>query len=71
MDTKRARIVGEVLYSPGDGKTTAIPEGPCEIVVTDQDATITWIDGDLDGMTSIPLDTYRTYLADGHIALDG
>lgn len=48
MPTQDARIVGKVQYREGDGTniTITIPPGPCEVDVTEQDATISWADGD-------------------------
>lgn len=70
MSSKQCRIVGKVVYSAGDGPEQTIPLGPCEIVATSQDATISWKeDGGNSGVASLPIDTYTAYLSDGVIAL--
>lgn len=71
MAKKRAKIVGEVAYSVGDGPSQRIPAGPCEVDATSLDATITWMDGDVAAVAALPVDTYTTYLTEGRIVLEG
>jgi len=66
-----ARIVGEVEYREGDGPQMLIPQGPVEVELTINDATLSWTDGDTHGSTAIPLSDFRRYCADGAIVVDG
>ena len=67
--TRPARIVGKVSYREGDGPAITIRPGPCEIIETDLDVTITWTDGDTHGSTAIPVSDYKRYLAKKAIVL--
>ena len=69
MSKKQGRIVGNVTYREGDGQAIVIPPGPCEIVVTNLDVTISWIDGDTHGATALPLAEYTRYVTTGAIVL--
>jgi hypothetical protein len=64
-----ARIVGNVTYREGDGPAIAIRPGPCEIVESEQDVTISWTDGDTRGSTAIPLSDFKRYVAKKDIVL--
>lgn len=68
--TQTARITAEVKYREGDGASIAIRLGPCEIVETALDATISWRDGDSHGSAAIPLADYRSHLARRAIQID-
>ncbi|WP_418315556.1 hypothetical protein [Piscinibacter sakaiensis] len=68
--TKRCQIIGTVTYREGDGVTMQIPPGPCEIEVTEFDATLAWEDGRSHGVATLPLSQYSRYLASGAL-LDG
>jgi hypothetical protein len=68
---KHARIIGKVEYREGDGTNIAIRLGPCEVVETALDVTISWTDGDTNGSAAIPLDDYRLHLANHAIEVDG
>ena len=70
MSGKKGTIVGEVVYSVGDGPSQQIPVGPCDIEATSMDATISWTDGEGSGVAAIPIDTYTRYLTGGAIKLD-
>ena len=63
MPTQDARIVGKVQYREGDGTNITIPPGPCEVDVTEQDATISRADGDWRGKAAIPIADYRRYVS--------
>lgn len=71
MAKKRAKIVGEVTYSAGDGASQRIPPGPCEVEATSLDVTISWMEGEVAGVAALPVDTYTTYLTEGRIVLEG
>ena len=53
MPSKQARIAGHVTYREGDGTEIVIPQGPCEVTVTDLDVTLSWTDGDTHGSTAL------------------
>ncbi len=41
MSNKReCRVVGEVAYREGDGMMMQVPVGPCEVELTEADATL-------------------------------
>lgn len=69
MTKKTGKIVGDVVYSAGDGPEMTMPKGPCEIDATSSDVTISWGNGDDAGSTAIPVDMYTTYLTSGKITL--
>ncbi len=66
---KTGEIVGTVTYREGDGVTMEIPKGPCEVELTRLDATITWVEGDSHGATTIPLSDYARYIAAGTLTV--
>jgi hypothetical protein len=68
--TQSAHITGTVEYRQGDGANITIRPGPCDIVVTALDATISWTDGDSHGSTAIPIDDFRRHLASKAIQID-
>lgn len=67
---KKGRIVGEVTVREGDGVAYTIPKGPCEIQLTEVDATISWTDGDTRGVSAVPLAEYTRLVKLGAIVLD-
>ncbi|MEO8297363.1 MAG: hypothetical protein ABI574_06090 [Burkholderiales bacterium] len=69
--TQTARITGKVEYREGDGATITIRPGPCEVVETELDVTISWIDGDSHGSAAMPIADYRRYVASHAIQVDG
>jgi hypothetical protein len=69
--TKSARITGKVEYREGDGANITIRPGPCEVEVTDLDATVSWTDGDSHGSAAIPIANFRSYIASKAIQIDG
>jgi hypothetical protein len=66
---RAARIVGDVTYREGDGPAIAIRPGPCEIVESEQDVTISWTEGETHGSTAIPLSDFKRYVAKKAIVL--
>ncbi len=70
MAQQQARVRGRLTYREGDGIEMEIPPGPCEVEVTELDATLSWVDGETHGAAAIPLADYRRYLAEGHLVLD-
>lgn len=65
MPKQRCEIVGEVTYREGDGVAMTIPPGPCEVEVTDLDATISWSEGPDHGSAAISLADYRRFVDSG------
>ncbi len=57
-------------YREGDGTAIPIPRGPCEIIETDLDVTISWTDGDTHGSTAIPVSDFKRYVAQKYIVLE-
>jgi hypothetical protein len=67
MNQPNARVVGEVQYRNGDGPVAVIPLGPVEIEKTDQDATVSWQDGDTRNSAAMPLDEFERYEREGAV----
>jgi len=70
MSRQTGTVVGEVKFREGDGIELAIPRGPCEIVRSNLDATISWTDGASHGSTAIPLADLSRHLETGALVLD-
>jgi hypothetical protein len=66
---RQARIVRNVTYREGDGPQIPIRPGPCEIVESEQDVTISWTEGETHGSTAIPLSDFKRYVAKNDILL--
>lgn len=64
------RITGPATYREGDGILMEIPIGPCEIVVTFHDATLSWVDGDTRGVATVPLGQFARWRAAGWLRAD-
>jgi len=66
--SQQALIRGEVCFRAGDGVMLPIPDGPVEIDLTPESATLGWTasDGSL-GSTAIPRDAYDRYVKEGKI----
>ncbi len=69
--TQSAMIHGKVEYREGDGAKITIPRGPCQIVQTAMDVTISWTDGDWHGAAAMPVADFRGYTASRAIELVG
>jgi hypothetical protein len=68
--TQHAVIRGEVSFRVGDGMLMPIPDGPVDIELTDDSATLAW--GDTEGNTgsaAITRDEYERYVREGKIRL--
>jgi hypothetical protein len=66
MSNKReCRVVGEVAYREGDGMMMQVPVGPCEVELTEADATLSWTDGDNHGAATISLSEYERFRKSG------
>ncbi|WP_298923276.1 hypothetical protein [uncultured Ramlibacter sp.] len=66
--TQQALIRGDVCFRVGDGAMLPIPDGPVEIELTAESATLGWTDEDGSlGSTAIPRDDYDRYVKEGKI----
>ena len=70
MAQLRGQVKGPLSYREGDGVEMTVPLGPCEIELTELDATLTWVDGATHGSTAIPLPDYERYLANGALVVE-
>ncbi len=69
MARQDCTIVGTVTYREGDGVEMEVPKGPCEIEVTELDATLSWAEGDSHGSAAISLQDYKRFIAEGALEL--
>lgn len=66
-----AHIVGKVEYRGGDGPAVEIREGPVEVSVSINDATLSWVEEEVHGSAAMPIGDFRRYVKEGKIKLDG
>ena len=70
MTTLHATINDHVTYRPGDGAPIVIPQGPVEIELSADSATLSWREeNDTAGAAAIPLTQYNEYLEQKRITL--
>lgn len=67
--TLPASIHGTVEYREGDGANIRIRPGPVGVQITDNDATLSWTDGETRGSAALPINIFRDYVAQGAIRL--
>lgn len=68
--TQHALIRGEVCFRAGDGVLMPIPDGPVDIELTPDSATLSWEDGERNaGSAAIPRDEFDRYVSEGKIRL--
>lgn len=68
--TQKATIRGEVSFRAGDGPMIPIPDGPVDMELADDSATLSWIETDgTHESAAIPRDEYERYLEEGKIKL--
>jgi hypothetical protein len=67
--TQQALIRGDVCFRAGDGVMLPIPDGPVEIELTDESATLSWSEDGNPGSTAITRDEYERYVKEGKIRL--
>ncbi|MBC5767364.1 hypothetical protein [Ramlibacter albus] len=68
--TQHALIRGDVCFRAGDGMMLEIPDGPVDIELADDSATLSWTDDDGNaGSAAITLDEYNRYKREGKIRL--
>jgi hypothetical protein len=61
--TQHATVTDYVTYRPGDGAEMAIPEGPIDVELSADSATMSWVaDNGSAGLTAIPLTQYKEYV---------
>ena len=64
-------INGHVTYRPGDGAPLVIPQGPVEVDLTTERATLSWVEENgAAGLTAIPLTQYKEYVRQKRITLN-
>ncbi len=70
MSTLHATIDDHVTYRPGDGAPIVIPQGPVEIELSAESATLSWREeNDTAGLAAIPLTQYNEYLEQKRITV--
>jgi hypothetical protein len=68
--TQHALIRGDVCFRAGDGMMLEVPDGPVDIELADDSATLSWTDDEGNaGSAAITLDEYKRYLREGKIRL--
>lgn len=70
--TQHAMIRGEVCFRAGDGMPVEIPDGPVDIELADDSATLSWHDNEGNaGSAAITRDEYQRYVKEGKIRVQG
>ena len=68
--TQHATIHDHVTYRPGDGAPIEIPQGPAEVELAPDSATLSWTEENgAAGVTAIPLTEYNAYVEHKQITL--
>lgn len=68
--SQHALIRGDVCFRAGDGMMLEVPDGPVDIDLADDSATLSWTDDEGNaGAAAITLDEYKRYLREGKIRL--
>lgn len=67
--SQQALIRGDVNFRAGDGMLLPIPDGPVEIELTDDSATIGWKEGAAPNSAAITRDEFERYVREGKIKL--
>ncbi len=63
MTTQHATIHDHVTYRPGDGAPILIPQGPAEVDLAPDSATLSWTEENgAAGLTAMPLTQYEEYV---------
>lgn len=69
-ETRKHALAREgMAYREGDGPEIQIPPGPCELVITAADVTITWERDGVRGAAAIPLADYHLRIQEGVLAV--
>ena len=70
--SQHALIRGDVCFRAGDGMMLEGPDGPVDIDLADDSATLHWMDDEGNaGTAAITLDEYERYKREGKIRLRG
>jgi hypothetical protein len=69
--TQQALIRGEVEFRAGDGMMLPIPDGPVEIEIAEDSATVSWHEGRTASTTAITREQFDRYVSEGKIRLQG
>jgi hypothetical protein len=68
--SQHALIRGDVCFRAGDGMMLEVPDGPVDIDLADDSATLHWVDDEGNaGTCAITLDEYERYKREGKIRL--
>jgi len=68
--SQQALIRGDVCFRAGDGMMLEVPDGPVDIDLADDSATLHWVDDEGNaGTAAITLDEYERYKREGKIRL--
>ncbi|TFZ07770.1 hypothetical protein [Ramlibacter humi] len=67
--SQQALIRGEVSFRVGDGMLMPIPDGPVDIELTADSATLSWVEGGDLGSAAITRDEFERYVREGKIRL--
>lgn len=60
-----------VTYRPGDGAPIEIPQGPVEVHLASESATLSWMEENgAAGLTAITLTQFNVYLEQNRITMD-
>ncbi|MES2949517.1 MAG: hypothetical protein V4858_13330 [Pseudomonadota bacterium] len=71
MTTQHATIHDDVTYRPGDGAPIQIPQGPAEVDLAPDSATLSWTEENgAAGLTAMPLTQYEEYVDQHQITVD-
>ena len=66
----QATVTDHVTYRPGEGAPLEIPQGPVEIDLAPDSATLSWKeDNGAAGLTAIPITEFIDYVQDHKIEL--
>nr|WP_295776469.1 hypothetical protein [Rhodoferax sp.] len=69
--TQNATIHDNVTYRAGDGVAIEIPQGPAEVELAPDSATLSWTEENgAAGVTAIPLTEYNEYVEHKQITLE-
>lgn len=68
--TQHVTVTGCVTYRPGDGAPIEIPDGPMEVELSADSATLSWEAAPgIPGLTAIPLTQFNDYVKEGLITV--
>ena len=65
--SQQALIHGDVSFRAGDGMLLPIPDGPVEIELTDDSATMGWVEDGEPNSAAITRDEFERFVREGKI----